>query len=470
MNDRSADSSAPSASANGNPLAHAHTAFRAARFGEAEKLCLDVLSGAPDNVEALRLQSLIAARQSKFAQAIAWAEQSLAIAPDDAVSLANLSELYRQANRLDDALATARRLCGLQSSAAYLVHLGQVLVDRGDLDDALRCFVDALSSEPAHATAHLAIAQVLLARGEFRSGWFAYEWRALLPDARGKLPQIRAPQWTGMPLPKGRILLLDDQGFGDMIFFARYIAAVAERCHQVVLACSQALRPLLARIPGVWTCVDNWRDCPEFTAYARLSSLPHVFGTELHTIPAKIPYLTPDPDKVAHWRKRLNENFSAGLKVGVFWSGHLDHPNNVRRSLRLAQLAPLFGIAGVQFVSLQKDVPPQEIDAIRTIESLVQLGDALADFDDTAAVISSLDYVVTVDSAVAHLAGALGAQVGLMIAQPSDWRWLLERTDSPWYPTVQLYRQPAPGDWESVIGRIAADLAERAAARARSRS
>src|SRR5262249_18640334 len=150
-----------------------------------------------------------------------------------------------------------RRLCAIQRTAPHLVRLGQILVDRGDLDEALLHLVDALSIDPADANAHLAIGQILLARGDYRAGWFEYEWRGRLPQARAAMPRMIAPQWNGMALPNGRVLLIGDQGFGDIIFFARYVTAVAERCREVVVACSQKLRPLVERIPGVWKCIDS---------------------------------------------------------------------------------------------------------------------------------------------------------------------------------------------------------------------
>jgi hypothetical protein len=374
--------------------------------------------------------------------------------------LGNLAEIYRLVYRLDDALAAGRRAIALdRSGAVNFVRVAKILVDCGELDDALRHYLAALAIDPADANAHLGIGQILLARGDFRPGWFEYECRNKLEQARGMIPRMKAPQWNGMAVPKGRILLIGDQGFGDVFHFARYIPAVVERCGEVVLACSANLQPLLERIPGISRCFHRWQDSPGFTAYSLLSSLPHVFGTELQTIPSSIPYLTPDPQKIANWRERLREHCPSGeFKVGLFWSGRPAHPNNRRRSMHLAQLAPLSDVPRVRLISLQKDVPRQEIALAKEFKSLVDLTREFADFDDTAAVISNLDLVVTVDSAVAHLAGALGVPVWMMTPRPSDWRWLLDRSDSPWYPTLRLFRQPRPGAWDEIVSAVRHEL------------
>jgi Tetratricopeptide repeat/Glycosyltransferase family 9 (heptosyltransferase) len=445
-----------------DPLARAQEAFRARRLGEAEGICRDLVSRDPNNIGALGIWAAVVARQGRVEQAIALFERALSIAPANGMILGNLSELYRLVYRLDDALAAARRAITLTpSSAANFVRLAKILVDRGEPDDALRHYLAALAVDPADANAHLGMGQILLARGDFRPGWFEYEWRNKIEQARGMIPRMKAPQWNGMIVPKGRILLIGDQGFGDVLHFARYIPAVAERCGEVILACSANLQPLLERIPGISQCFHRWQDSPGFTAYSLLSSLPYVFGTELHTVPASIPYLTPDPQKIANWRMRLGEHCQGGeFKVGLFWAGRAAHPNNRRRSMRLAQLAPLCDIPRVRFVSLQKDVPRQDIPTAKEFKALVDLSKEFADFDDTAAVISNLDLVITVDSAVAHLAGALGVPIWMMTARPSDWRWLLDRSDSPWYPTLRLFRQPRPGAWDEVVAAMRHELEE----------
>jgi Tfp pilus assembly protein PilF len=445
-----------------DPLARAQEAFRARRFGEAEGICRDIVSGDPNDTGALGVWAAVVARQGRVEQAIGLFERALSIAPDNGTILGNLSELYRLVYRLDEALAAGRRaLASSQASAMNFVRVAKILVDGGQLDDALRHYLAALAVDPADPNAHLGIGQVLLARGEFRPGWFEYEWRNKLEQARGMIPRMKAPQWNGMRVPNGRILLIGDQGFGDVIHFCRYIPAVAECCGEVVVACSASLQPLIERIPGVTQCFHRWQDSPGFTAYSLLSSLPYVFGTDLPTIPASVPYLTPDPQKIAHWRQRLGEHCANDeFKIGLFWSGRPAHPNNRRRSMRLAQFAPLMDLPQARFVSLQKDMPRNDAATVKELKAFVDLTKDFADFDDTAAVISNLDLVITVDSAVAHLAGALGAAVWMLTPRPSDWRWMLERDDSPWYPSLRLFRQPRPGAWDEVISAVRRALDE----------
>jgi len=452
------------------PLARAKAAAKDKRFGEAEGICRDVLSSDARNADAWALWGSIAVRQGRLDQAISLIERALSIRPDDVACLGDLSELYRMAYRSDDALAVASKALRIGPPTALAwVRLAKIQVDRDALDDALQAYLAGLAVDPKNANAHLGIGQILLARGDFRPGWIEYEWRNKLDQAKGMLPTMKAPAWNGMAIPKGRILLIADQGFGDALQFARYIPQVATRCREVVLGCSDNLKPLLARIPGVTSCFHRWQESPGFSAYALLSSLPYYFGTMVDTIPAPIPYITPDKDQCADWHARLEERCGTGsFKIGLFWAGRPSHPNDRRRSMRLAQLAPLVALDGVSLISLAKQVP--EIDAplladLCANQGVIDLSQDLGTFDDTAAVISNLDLVITVDSAVAHLAGSLGRRVWLMTPRPADWRWLLDRSDSPWYPTMRLFRQPRPGAWAEVVEAIREELTVLLAAR-----
>ncbi len=361
--------------------------------------------------------------------------------------------------RLDDALTAGRRALALgQNRTAALVNLGKVHVDRDELDTAMEHFLAALALDPDDANAHLGEAQILLARGEWRPGWIEYEWRNKLEVARVQVPKMNAPLWNGMAQPTGRILLVADQGFGDAIQFARYIPMVAARCKEVLLGCSEELKPILSTMEGVGRVFHVWAEIPGFTSYALLSSLPYVFGTDLDTVPAEVPYIHADAAKVALWRARLAAAPRQGARVGFFWSGRPAHPNNARRSVSLDRFRPLADIPGLQLVSLQKEIPEHERAALAAMPGVLDVSTALSDFGETAALISNLDLVVTVDSAVGHLAGALGRPVWVMTPTPADWRWLLERTDSPWYPTMRLFRQPRAGAWDEAFAAMLQEL------------
>ncbi|MBV9862567.1 MAG: glycosyltransferase family protein [Alphaproteobacteria bacterium] len=449
-----------------DPLLRARQALAAKRFGEAEGICRDLLGSDPQNADALGILGTLFGQLGRVQNAVALYERALALRPNNGVWLGNLSELYRLVYRIDDALAAALRALQLNPPAALnLVRLAKIRTDRGEFDAALQSFLAALALDPEDANAHLGIGQILLARGEYRPGWIEYEWRNKLPQAKQMVPRMKAPLWNGMALPNARVLLVGDQGYGDVIHFARYIPRVVERCKEVVIGCSADLQPLLARVPGVAGCFHRWQEAPTFTAYMLLSSLPYLFGTDTQSIPGEVPYLSLDPEKVAKWRTRLGELCGEGVrKVGLFWAGRAAHPNNLRRSMRLAALQPLGGIDGIRFLSLQKEVPPADGPDLAAFPGMVDISADLANFDETAAVIGNLDLLITVDSAVAHLAGALNRPVWMLTPRPSDWRWMLERADSPWYPSLRLFRQPRPGAWAEVVEAVRLELAAFASA------
>jgi hypothetical protein len=446
-------------------LGRAEQAARAKHYREAIGICEDVLEASPEHPAALALLGAIHGQRGAIEAGIPLLERACARQAGVANWWVNLSGLYRMQCRMEQALATARRAVQLQANAVSLFNLAKVHMDRGEHDEAATFFLAALARAPDHAEAHLGLGQVLLMRGQMRPGWIEYEWRNATEQAKGMLPKMGAPMWNGMALPNARILLVGDQGYGDTLQFARFIPAVAARVREVLLACSTDLAPLLGRIPGVHACHTSWAGIPGHAAYCRLSSLPGVLGTELDTIPGPHPYLAAEPERVADWRARLDGRIERGrFRVGLCWAGRTTHPNDTRRSLRLGQLAPLAAVPAVALVSLAKAPPAADAEAMAQM-GVLDLSAELGDFGETAAVIANLDLLVTVDSAVAHLAGALGRPVWTLLARPSDWRWLLERTDSPWYPSLRLFRQPQPGAWDPVIAAVAEALAPLAARR-----
>ena len=228
---------------------------------------------------------------------------------------------------------------------------------------------------------------------------------------------------------------------------------------ELVLGCSAEMAPLLANMPGVTQYYHRWTDVPGHAAHCRLSSVPGLLHTSLETIPANIPYLSADPARVAVWRERLDARLPAGTRrIGLAWIGRPTHPNDRRRSLPLARLAPLGTVGGASFVSLQKPVPQSDDASLSLFPGLADISGELTDFGETAAVIANLDLVIAADTAVVHLAGALGKPVWILLPKAADWRWMLERTDSPWYPTARLFRQIVPGAWEPVIAEATAAL------------
>ena len=441
-------------------LGQAETAAGKKQFFEAVGICRDILETHPDHAPAYAVWGAIEAHRGQLGEAAALLERAVKLDPSQANWHGNLSGIYRIQYRLDEALVSAREAARLApAQARNFVNLAKVLVDRGERDDAVTCFMAALIRETDNPEGHLGIGQILLAEGNFRPGWIEYEWRNKLDQARGTMPKMVTPLWNGMRLPRERVLLVGDQGFGDSIQFARYIPLVAERCGEVAVGCSPELAPLLAPIEGVKGVYTRWDDIPRHVAHSLLSSLPGILGTEPDTIPSDIPYLAAVPGDIVDWQARFAPLRAAGEKlVGLVWAGRPTHPNDARRSLTLDMLAPLAAIPGTRLVSLQKPLPPR--DAAQAAQlNLSDWSAELTDFSQTAAAISALDLTITIDSAVAHLAGALNRPVWVMMPEPADWRWMNTRTDSPWYPSMRLFRQRRPGAWTEVITDIAAALA-----------
>ena len=443
-------------------LIRAQAAAQAKRFGEATGICNDLLATQSDLAPALALSGMVAAHSGDVERAIQLLERAVAQQSGVAAWYGNLCTLYRMVHRLQDALSAGTRAIRLApNSADYLVNLSLVFTDLDERDKAAACLLRALGVNAEHADAHLALAQNLLAQGEFTPGWFEYEWRNLTEAGRGQLPKITSAPWNGMRIPSGRILLIGDQGYGDTIQFCRYIPMVAERCQEVILGCSIEMLSLLKRMPGVAHAHHRWNEIPGHAAYSRLSSLPGLFRTEQDTIPPGTAYLTPDPVRVAAWSERLSAQIPQGAKrVGLAWSGRPTHPNDRRRSLRLGDLASIGAVDGHAFVSLQKPFPSVDVDAMQRFRGMVDISSALTDFEETAAIIANLDLVITVDTSIGHLSGAIGKPVWILLSKASDWRWLIDCEDSPWYPSARLFRQKHPGAWAPVIGNVTVALSK----------
>lgn len=396
-------------------------------------------------------------------QAILLLERAAQDANAPMDGLVQLVALYRLEDRLDEAL-----IAGLNAVERYarlpgpFFALGMVHVERAEFDQAIGCFLRALARNPDFPAAHLELGHILLLRGEFAAGWREYEWRFRLEATRNLLPKFPAPAWNGMRLPAGRILLIGDQGYGDTIQFARFMPAVAERCAEILGGCSPELLPVIAPIAGPARCYTRWEELPPFDAFAPLSSLPYLLGIDLASIPAPIPYLKPDSSSVERWAMRLGSSNQAALRVGIAWAGRPTHPNDRLRSVRWWDFEPLAQIQGVSLYSLQKNISALDQPAVDQpnfgIGGVTDLAAELTDFGAAAAAIANLDLVITVDTALAHLAGALGKPVWILLPLVPDWRWMLDREDSPWYPTARLFRQKIRGAWAPVITEVAAEL------------
>ena len=441
-------------------LVRAQLAAQGKRLHEAHGICADVLAVAPDLPAALALQGIVTGMAGDPERGIVLLRRAIERRPGNAAWYAHLGSLCRATHRMEEALAAGQESVRLDASnPEHLVNLSLIFADADDRERAIACLLRALGLKHDHADGHLAMAQNLLAIGDFDAGWLEYEWRNQTEAGKTTVPAMTSAHWNGMNIPGGRLLLVGDQGYGDTIQFARYIPMAAARCQELVVGCSAEMGPLLAKVPGVSRYCHRWNDVPGHAAHCRLSSLPYLFRTRADSIPVQIPYLSADPARIEHWRQRLAATLPAGVKrIGLAWTGRPTHPNDRRRSLPLAAFAPLAQAGPAAFVSLQKPMPARDLESMRMFPGMTDLGDALTDFGETAALVENVDLVVTVDTSVGHLAGALGKPVWVLIPKAADWRWMLEREDSPWYPSMRLFRQPRPGEWDEPMGRLRASL------------
>ncbi|WP_341902427.1 tetratricopeptide repeat protein [Polaromonas sp. YR568] len=394
-------------------------------------------------------------------QAVASYDLAIAQKPDYAKACLNRGVALYELNRLEDALASYDR--AIRYNAGYadaFVNRGICLYELRRLDEAVASYDQALALQPDYPEAMLNKSLTLLLQGKLLQGWDLYEWRWRLPASAPYRPAFAQPCWSGREPVEGKtILLVGEQGFGDFVQFSRYASLLSARGATVVLQAPPSLASVLKDLAGVSRIVVKGEPLPPFDLYCPLLSLPKAFGTDMDTIPSAPRYLQADPRKVAHWRAELDRRTGdkTRLRIGLVWSGNPTQGNDRNRSMALSALVPHLPV-NHQYVSLQKDVRPADRLTLERHSHILHLGDELKDFSDTAVLCELMDLVLTVDTSVAHLSGALGRPTWVMVAFVPDWRWLLEREGSPWYPSIKLYRQPARDHWANVFSRLWVDL------------
>jgi len=445
------------------------------------------------------------AEQEKLEEAVSSYRQALRLRPDYAEAHYNLGVVFVKQGRDEEAMAHYHQ--ALRSRPNYAdahFNLANALHSQGRIDEAMTHFLDDLRLRPDRPETNLSCALVWLIRGDFERGWPAYEWRWRQPDSVAR-PFVQ-PLWDGPALDGRTILLHAELGLGDTLQFIRYAPLVKQRGGKVIVECQSALPRLLASAEGIDHLVARGSPLPSFDVQAPLLSLPAIMQTALTTVPRAIPYLQADAGLVAHWRQELRKSPKSKVEspkskvespkseevqltsdfglptsdflVGIAWQGNPVYGHDPQRSIPLAQFAPLAQVEGVRLISLQKGPGAEQLrepfhsplttyhrspsTVHRPPSTIHDLGSRLDEasgaFMDTAAIMKSLDLVVSSDTAIPHLAGALGVPIWLALPLVPDWRWLLEREDSPWYPTMRVFRQRRRGDWEDVFHRIAEEL------------
>jgi tetratricopeptide (TPR) repeat protein len=444
-------------------------------------------------------------RLNRIKEAVGCYERALTIDPTLAAIYNNLGNALVERLEFERAEGCFRKALLLDASDPKFYNgLGNVLLRRFALGEAEQAYRDALALDPLYAVAHVNLATALMKQGrsqemyehyqcglalnpdspgarynlsiadlragKFRQGWLGHESRWQFHELHmkprpfavdfGQTPAV--PQWRGEAIAGKTILLHAEQGFGDTIQFARYAPLVAKRGARVVLEVQAPLRRLMSNLPGVDQVVAHGDPLPSFDLHCPLMSLPFAFDTTVETIPDITPYLSAPSSSIAEAHKRFpnHDQSPKSLRVGIIWAGNPKHRGDGLRSIHLSALEPLASIPGLMLISVQKDAATEQIRKVseRLRSRIIDTGATLNDFADTAALVSTLDLVISVDTAVAHLSGALGVPVWLLVPYLADWRWMENRDDSPWYPTTRIFRQPSPGDWGGVVDQVARTL------------
>ncbi len=416
--------------------------------------CRRALALKPDYPEAHNNLGVALKNQGQFEEAVACYGRALALKPDYPEAHNNLGVALKNQGQFEEAVACWSQALALRSDYPEAHNnLGNALAGQRRLSEAVARYNRALAMKPDYPEAHQNLAMALLALGDMEAGWEEYEWRWSAPHMLKVRREFAQPQWRG-EAAQGRTLLIHaEQGYGDTLQFCRYAPLAAAHGLRVIMEVQTPLVRLLRCLPGVDRVVGRGEELPSFDLHCPMLSMPRALATTITTVPSAAPYLYADEAQVAAWRSRLGRRNNQGLRIGLSWAGNPALPADRRRSLDPDRLAPLFDVSGVHFVSLQKGGPAAPKDV-----PLTDLMGEVRDFADTAALIASLDLVISVDTAVAHLAAALGKPVWLLNRFDSCWRWQAGRRDSPWYPTLQLYHQSRPGDWGPVLAEVARDL------------
>jgi tetratricopeptide (TPR) repeat protein len=410
----------------------------------------------PDYAEAYANLGSTLSHLGQFSEAASACQRALEIWPGFAPAYNNLGVALAAEGRHAEAIEAFRGALRLMPSLASAhKNLGDALMETSAFAEADEAFRAALDLDPAYANARFSRSLLRLLLGDFEAGLPLYESR--LEVYRQSQRGFSQPMWNGCQLERQRILVHAEQGFGDAIQFVRYASLIAERGGEVIVECPRELMTLLSGREGISKVVAYGENLPAFDLHVPMLSLPLLFRTTPESIPAGVPYLFADPDLSAEWARRLSAH-SSKLRLGLAWASNPKNRQARKRDIRFSLLEPLLKIEGIDFFSLQIGEGGKQLQMLPKTAGVIDYTDDIQDFSDMAAFMSQLDLIISVDTAVPHLAGALGRPVWTLLAHVPDWRWGATGEKTPWYPTMRLFRQPAAGDWTSVIRQVTAEL------------
>lgn len=428
------------------------------RLDEAEAAHRKALEVSENYPQALCGLGMVLKRRGRMDDAIAYYKKAIDIRPGSAEAHSHLGNARQDQGRLDEAVACHRR--AIELSPGFLDahnNLGNALKDLCRMDESIASYRRAVEVSPEHASAHWNLAWGLLVVGQWEEGWKEFEWRWGSKGLKSARRNFDKPLWDGGDLDGRTLLLHAEQGVGDSIQFVRYVALAAGRGGRVVVEFQPGLERLFSFLSDRVTLIPHGDALPPFDVHAPFLSLPYIFGTTVDSVPAEVPYLEIPVDA------KIDLPGGSGVKVGLVWAGNPKHMNDRNRSADLGVFAPILDVPGCTFFGLQVGERRADLVDRGFADRVTDLADQLTDYAVTAAAVRDLDLVITVDTAVAHLAGALGRPVWLLVPFAPDWRWLMDREDTPWYPTMRLFRQTVLGDWGEVMGRVAEALRQQAA-------
>ena len=430
-------------------LRHAAAAHRAGRLAEAVQGYGRVLRTRPYSAELHNNVGVALRSMGKLESAIAHYRTALALEPHNPALHSNLGNALRGANRLDEALEHQIQAVRLDENHLEGFHnLGVNLRELGRIDEALACFYRVLQLHPQEVRAQVEIATTRLMRGELEQGFADYEARKLMPDYHA--PDLKQPEWRGEDLTGLTLLIYPEQGLSEALMFARFIPMLRQRGARVVMLCQPLLRDLFRLMPEIDSVVAEGEPLPGYDLHIAMLSLPHRLGVQATTIPVPVPYLNAPPRA----RIGLGSLPRTKLKVGIFWAAMPGQLADRQRSIGLEHFLALVDSPEILFFSLQGGAPQKDLDRLEAHTVLPDVGRGIFDFAEAASVLTQIDLLVTIDAPIAHLAGGMGVPVWTLVPYVADWRWMIGRSDSPWYPSMRLFRQPAPGDWQAVFKAV----------------